>query len=285
VPLMLRLPGRIEPGRHPHPVSLVDLAPTVLDLLRIPRPRTLHGRDLFEVRQRPTLVEGKQFRSVVVGDRKHVRFDPRLTRWREAGAESFRETADLYYRLGDGVERELPRPVRLPRPEPPPTPPLHLLAFHGEGRYTGRIDAPVLTATLRGQAPGDTLEVERGGVRFSVTAASAPPVLAFTLRVPGSPTLRLEGGDPPPRLLFGPHGLPLLAPGPAVTVSRDVLPHLGIGAGQRPRFDGPPCAGAKCRAALRWWTQRIADGGPEPFTAEATDADVMDAMRDWGYAK
>jgi hypothetical protein len=45
VPLALRLPG-IEPGRRQEVVSLLDLAPTLLETLGIPRPGSFQGRSL-----------------------------------------------------------------------------------------------------------------------------------------------------------------------------------------------------------------------------------------------
>ncbi len=49
VPLMIKLPG-MGPGdgrRVSTPVSLVDLGPTILDAMRIPRPREFEGRSLM----------------------------------------------------------------------------------------------------------------------------------------------------------------------------------------------------------------------------------------------
>jgi Sulfatase len=47
VPLMVRAPGRVVAGRSvPEPVALVDVAPTVLDLLGIPIPQWIQGVSL-----------------------------------------------------------------------------------------------------------------------------------------------------------------------------------------------------------------------------------------------
>lgn len=53
VPLMIKLPG-MGPGdgrRVETPVSLVDLAPTVVDAMRLPRPRDFEGRSLLPLVQ------------------------------------------------------------------------------------------------------------------------------------------------------------------------------------------------------------------------------------------
>jgi len=49
VPLILRWPGRLKPGRRvPAAVRLVDLMPTVLDQLGLPAPREMQGRSLVK---------------------------------------------------------------------------------------------------------------------------------------------------------------------------------------------------------------------------------------------
>ena len=48
VPLVLRLPGRLPAGRRiPAPVALLDLTPTILDLLGLPIPHGSQGRSLL----------------------------------------------------------------------------------------------------------------------------------------------------------------------------------------------------------------------------------------------
>jgi arylsulfatase A-like enzyme len=45
VPLMMRVPG-VAPRIVPDPVMLIDLGPTLLDLVKAPRPPSMHGRSL-----------------------------------------------------------------------------------------------------------------------------------------------------------------------------------------------------------------------------------------------
>jgi arylsulfatase A-like enzyme len=47
VPLLVKLPGQREPRREARPVSLVDVTPTVLDVLGATVPAGLHGRSLL----------------------------------------------------------------------------------------------------------------------------------------------------------------------------------------------------------------------------------------------
>lgn len=48
VPLLVRVPGRLAPGPRTRQVSLVDVHPTVLDALDLPRPEDLAGRSLLD---------------------------------------------------------------------------------------------------------------------------------------------------------------------------------------------------------------------------------------------
>lgn len=47
VPLLLRIPGRLEPAVREQPVSLIDVLPTLLEALEIPVPEDVEGRSLL----------------------------------------------------------------------------------------------------------------------------------------------------------------------------------------------------------------------------------------------
>lgn len=47
VPLLLRVPGFAKPGRANQPLSLIDLAPTLLDVLDVPTPFDFRGRSCW----------------------------------------------------------------------------------------------------------------------------------------------------------------------------------------------------------------------------------------------
>jgi choline-sulfatase len=60
VPLILHWPSSVPPplaARDPRPVGLIDVAPTILDFLRIPRPPSFAGISLLDPQWRPVLSE------------------------------------------------------------------------------------------------------------------------------------------------------------------------------------------------------------------------------------
>lgn len=48
-PIVLRWPGKIQPGRDDRPVSSIDLAPTILAACGVPRPKVMPGIDLMDL--------------------------------------------------------------------------------------------------------------------------------------------------------------------------------------------------------------------------------------------
>ncbi len=300
IPLVLAGPG-VTPGMVVDtPVSLIDLAPTMLGLLDAPLPPTLEGHPLLPAPvERPTLIEGKQFRAVVDGRWKLVRLHEGMDRWRPWGG-AWRESPTLLYDLvgdpretrnlaDDPAHAELrARLEALLTDRTPTPPPLHLVAFQGPPGtvFEGEVEGPdaVLTATLRDAGVRDAVRRDGGRLAFRLTTgADPPPVLAFSAT--DAPRLRvLADGRPLPGASWrlGPHAIPLAAE--RVLDGRLDLaplePFLGVADGQRPVFEGRP----RSVPGLHLWTQRVADGGPEPFDASAVDQSLMDAMKDWGYA-
>ncbi|MBC2603236.1 sulfatase family protein [Puniceicoccus vermicola] len=92
VPLMVRWPGRIEPGtRRTDLVSTIDLAPTVLELFGLPLPGHLHGTPLLNQENPRKFVHATQdrfggyydqSRAVRTGRFKYIRnYHPELPRF------------------------------------------------------------------------------------------------------------------------------------------------------------------------------------------------------------
>lgn len=83
VPLLLRGPG-VEPGTVSAPVSLIDLAPTVLDLLDLPVPDSFRGLPLLpEPVVRPLIAETRRF-----ADLRSIRDGDEVLIWDEVTATS-----------------------------------------------------------------------------------------------------------------------------------------------------------------------------------------------------
>uniref|UniRef100_Q01ZX5 Sulfatase n=1 Tax=Solibacter usitatus (strain Ellin6076) TaxID=234267 RepID=Q01ZX5_SOLUE len=84
VPLMIHWPAGAPgtPAREPHPVGLIDVAPTILDALHIPAPPSFHGQSLMAA-HKPPWVFGESvhaydafgwspLRSLRIGDYKFI---------------------------------------------------------------------------------------------------------------------------------------------------------------------------------------------------------------------
>ncbi len=277
VPLILKLPGRIAPKVIDTPVSLIDLAPTVLRLAGL-EPRGMKGQDLRHPQSRgPILTEGKQFDALYDEGFKYVRFFEGMTRWRHAGGE-WRDTPRLLFDLSrdpreatnladDAAQRarvqRFDQALLRQRPKPAP---LHFMVFEGppDTRFIGALDGALSELRVRGatQLLGakrrDGLDVSLGDrpVTLSFRAHRPPRV---KLATPDSVTWR-----------SGPHGLPIAKPDART---------LAVGDSQVPRIGGKIDS-----PRITWWTQRIAGGGPEPFQGSGLDESLMEAMKDWGYA-
>ena len=78
VPLMIRYPGRNRGARVPKRVSLVDLAPTVLDLTGVELETPMRGQVLGRtVEERPVYGQGGLWRSMIYGDQKWFLYVPK----------------------------------------------------------------------------------------------------------------------------------------------------------------------------------------------------------------
>jgi arylsulfatase A-like enzyme len=82
VPLWIRVPG-VEPKRVAHPVSLIDLGPTILDLFGQPTPATFMGQSLVPLLTgersltRPIAAEGRLIQTMIFPDGKKAIYDQR----------------------------------------------------------------------------------------------------------------------------------------------------------------------------------------------------------------
>ena len=77
VPWLLRIPGE-RPQRVDSPVSLVDLAPTLLDVLALPSPADFHGRSRWKAAQKPAAFSDLVVTECVRGCTNPFRRDGRL---------------------------------------------------------------------------------------------------------------------------------------------------------------------------------------------------------------
>jgi arylsulfatase A-like enzyme len=115
VPLIFRLPGRIASGRVFHePVELLDLAPTILDLLGSAPVDGLHGRNLAQTLagdapldpQRPVHLHRRHYRARMMGEIpvRGQKFGVRLEQWKYIESDD-KESKELFDLESDPGER------------------------------------------------------------------------------------------------------------------------------------------------------------------------------------
>ncbi|MCU1437045.1 MAG: sulfatase [Naasia sp.] len=135
VPLMLRWPGRVEPGRRPELVHLLDLAPTMLQACGIAVPDHMHGRPIRDAAGGPlapnehvfgarSRIDEQEDDSLTVRDQRfryvrhahpdrspmqHSEYPDRFATWRELRALAF---ADAQAIAGGVAGRVLDAPQR-----------------------------------------------------------------------------------------------------------------------------------------------------------------------------
>jgi arylsulfatase A-like enzyme len=248
VPLLLALPGRLPSGREvPAQVRLTDIAPTVLDILGLPRevlpggPRG-RGRSLLslingekEETERIAFVEGQNVKAVRAEGWAYIRrTDGRLQRAIGNGGAGpvVDVTEELYDLTRDPVQHSnlatstdpavLTRLLRMraifeqemPRPPDRQLPVLHIrVAPHGKQvhRVTGTVTTAGTNLAVRSLVSGEMRPDAPNRLLLSLESGGGVDLLV-------DPEARLElqlavDGAPlqPGRILLGPYGLPLLA--------------------------------------------------------------------------
>jgi len=294
IPLVLSLPGTITPSKIAQQVSLVDLEPTILDVLqRSPRPGA-RGRSLAPLwrgvpePERPAFVEGQDVRAVRSAGWLYLRRgDPRLV-FPDGRKLSVEE--ELYELASDPLQhknRAADAPEMLAR-----------MRALFEREAPSLRDAPVSVLHLR-TAPDSKPHLVDGVIRSdgaisirAVGGAEASPVDAHAVRVVlrgaalvdlvvDPPTAKLEltfrrDGTPlkPRQLLLGRFALPLLADEPRAVLDGERLTWLDAAR--------EPVLGE--RGELVLWRDPSAITPVTPAPAK-TNGEVAGMMRRWGYAQ
>jgi len=293
VPLIVAMPGRVPPKKIPQQVSLIDLQPTVLELLGLPEREGARGRSLAAQwsdrppPERSAYTEGQDVRAIRAGGWAYLRrADGRLL----ADGKHLRVDEELYQPSDDPAEhrdRTRDAPEALAR--------LRAL-FDAETPHPR--DAPVsvlhlrLAAAPRPRFVDGTLRTDGSLTVRAVAGAEASPIDAHTLRIAlhgaaaidlvvDPPDARLElalrrDGTPlkPSELLIGPFGLPLLADRDATVLEGERLSWLDAGRA--------PVLGE--RGDLLLWRDPSAIA-PLPTASAKSNQEVAGMMRRWGYAQ
>jgi arylsulfatase A-like enzyme len=295
VPLVFRMPGTIPQRQVAQQVSLIDVEPTILDVLGLPQRPGARGRSLAplwrgeRVPERPAFVEGQDVRVVRSDGWAYLRrSDGHLTL---PGGARVDRVEELYDLATDPLEHEdlaARRPDKLaamralfereaPTPRDAPVSVVHLrvspdardhvvdgtlrsdgaLAVRGvAGAEASPVDAHTLKLTLRGAA--------------QVDLAIDPPTARLEL------ALRRDGTPLPPReILLGEFALPLLASEPRLILDGDRL--TWIDSAQ------PPLPGDRGEVLL-WRDPSKITPLALPATTKSS-SEVAGMMRRWGYAQ
>lgn len=295
VPLVMRLPGTIPTTSIATQVSLVDVEPTIRELVGMPARDGARGQSLAPLwrgrasAERPAFVEGQDIRVVRAGGWAYLRrSDGNLTL---DGGKRIVRTEELYDVARDPAEHE-----DLAARDPQALARMRAL-FEREAPIAR--DAPVAVVHLR-VAPDERPHVVDGTLQSDgaislrgVAGAEASPVDAHTVRLVlrgaaevdlaiDPPTakvalaLRRDGTPVPARqVLLGEFALPLVDDGVDLRLDGDRLTWIDAAR--------PPVPGD--RGAILLWRD------PSPITplalprASKSSSEVAGMMRRWGYAQ
>jgi arylsulfatase A-like enzyme len=295
VPLIMRMPGTVPATRIDQQVSLIDLEPTIVDVLGLPPRAGAHGRSLRPLWQgqvlpeRPAFVEGQNVRVVRAEGWAYLRrSDGRLTLPDGTRLTRDEELYDVAHDPDQHHDLAAIEPATLAR----------MRALFEREAPTTR-DAPVAVVHLR-IAPDDRPHVINGVLHTdgaislrTIGSAEASPLdghsIRFTLRDaaqadfvvdPSSARIELSlrrDGIPlrPGQILVGEFALPLLSAAPSFALDGERLTWMDAAR--------PPILGDHGDVLL--WRD------PSPITPLAVPptngsaSEVAGMMRRWGYAQ
>lgn len=309
---VLRVPFLIRPAegrRSPplpskRPVSLLDLLPTIEELIGLPEPRRpLEGISLFRAEARTrnvlppiTMLTGGPPRAVVIRETGTLFFFDRLGR---RGIPDARRDPDGY-RLAKLLPQHLPAlgrfhfdsdpgETRLLPPDPKTFPTDWRAIEHAIGgtrrgleiRFVGDATAAPLSVEIRGLSADASVEPfalekedrfswqpSRSGGSLSARLMSQSDVDGFLIEKAGKDDLRLTVSSGPGCATFGGEGATPLLPGRDITI-----PHSAI-ATAVPRFDHSP----GCTRLFAWESL-----GKNPELSQSEQSEVWKKLRALGY--
>jgi arylsulfatase A-like enzyme len=295
VPLIFRMPGTVPPKRLAQQVSLIDVEPTILDVLGLPQRPGVRGRSLAPLwrgemqAERPAFVEGQDVRVVRAQQWAYLRrSDGRVTL---PGGKYEDRTEELYDLAADPLEH-----VNLAAAKPDRLASMRALFEH---EAPTQRDAPISVLHLR-VSPGDRDHVVDGTLHSDgaialrgVAGAEASPVDAHTLKLTlrgaaqvdlaiDPPTAQLQlalrrDGTPllPREILLGEFGLPLMASAKQLMLDGDRLTWIDA--------VRPPVPGERGEVLLWRDPSKITPLALSP--TKKSSSEVAGMMRRWGYAQ
>jgi arylsulfatase A-like enzyme len=294
IPFVMALPGTLPVASVKSQVSLVDLQPTVLDVLGLAPRKDARGRSLAPLwrgepePERPAFTEGQNVRTLRAGGWLYLRRgDEHLTL---PDGKHVRASEELYDLLLDPLQHvnrahDLPDVLRrlraqfereAPAARDAPVSVLHLrLAPDGRPHTVDGTLRSDGTISVRAVAGAEASPLDAHGVRLTLRG----PALVDLVIDPPTASVELalrRDGTPlgPGELLVGPFGLPLLADQPRTRFDGDRL--LWLEAARAPVLGE--------RGDVLLWRDPSAIT-PLGTQAARQSSEVAGMMRRWGYAQ
>jgi arylsulfatase A-like enzyme len=298
VPLVVRMPGKIEPRLVKDQVSLIDVEPTIREACGIAPRAGERGRSLFPLMRggtlpaRPAFTEGQNVRVIRAGGFAYLRrADGTITL---GDGKTVNRKEELYDLLPDPLEHNdvaTRQPIDLARmrvlfeaeapmlPEAPVAlthlalaPDVRTHVVTGTVRSNGALSIRGLAGAEAAPLDAHSLQVSlRGEARLDLAIDPSDATLEIALAKDGTPL-------PPRRILIGQFALPLLAVenGPTLVIDGEQLAWL----------DAARAPAPGSRGDVLLWRDRQRRATP-PFVAPDARAssEVASMMRRWGYAQ
>jgi arylsulfatase A-like enzyme len=294
VPLVVSLPGTIPPIRVDRQVSLIDVEPTVLDVLGLPARPGARGRSLAplwrgeRVPERPAFVEGQDVRALRADGWLYLRrSDPRLVlpdgskvRVEEELYELATDPLQHRNRVGDAPDRLASMRARFDKEAPSlrdaPVSVLHLrTAPDAQPHLVDGVIRSDGALSIRAVGGAEASPVDAHAVRLTMRGAALvdlvvdPPTAGLEL------SFRRDGTPLKPRqLLLGRFALPLLGSETSAVLEGERLTWLDA--------EREPVLGDRGEVIL--WRDPSAITPVAPSQA-GSNSEVAGMMRRWGYAQ
>lgn len=296
VPLVMCMPGTLPRKTIGQQVSLIDVEPTIRELLGLPRRDGERGRSLAPLwrgvsePERPAFVEGQDVRVVRAGGWAYLRrSDGHLTLPDGKKVDRTEELYDLGRDPLEHVDRAASEPAQLarmralfdrevPTMRDAPVAVVHLRVAPDARQHVvdGTLHAGG-TISLRGVAGAEASPVDANTIRLTLRGAAEVDLAIDPPTAPIELSLRRDGTPLTTRdLLLGEFALPLLDQQQRLELDGERLTWMDAAR--------PPVPGDR-GAVLLWRDPGAISPLALPGASRSSSSEVAGMMRRWGYAQ